>query len=87
MSKRSKMRFCKFCQSTDIFRIARHGFLQKKVCALFGRYPWECPHCRRITLLADRGNFRGHYRSRSPHGVQQKAPGTPRPVQRPATEN
>ena len=87
MSQRSKMRYCKFCQSTDIFRIARHGFLQKRVYNLFGLYPWECPHCRRISLLADRGNARGNYRSSDRPRVQQQAQGTPPAVHRPATEN
>lgn len=87
MNQRSMMRHCKFCQSTDIFRVARHGFLQKKVLNLFGRYPWECPHCRRISLLADRGRARGHYRASSRPRVEKPVAPTAAPVHRAATEN
>lgn len=87
MSKRRTMRHCKFCQSTDVFRIARYGFLQKKVLSLFGRYPWECPHCRRISLLPDRGQARGQYRASSRPRVEKSAAPTGSPVRRPATEN
>lgn len=87
MSQRSSMRYCKFCHSTDVLRIARHGFLQRKVYSLFGFFPWECPHCRRISLLADRGNPPGRYRSASRDRAHHPEPGTPPPVQRSATEN
>lgn len=81
------MRYCKFCQSTDIFRIARHGFLQRKVYKIFGLYPWECPHCRRISILADRGNTRGQYRASSRPRVENRVAPAATPVRRPATEN
>jgi hypothetical protein len=62
MKKQRRMRHCKNCRSTDIFRAPRHGFLQKRLYSLVGLFPWECPHFRRISMLADRGDARGSYR-------------------------
>lgn len=71
MKKQEKMRYCKTCGSGDIFRVPRHGFLQKKLYSLLGLYPWECPHCRQISMLADRGNSRGNYRTSSRSGADE----------------
>jgi hypothetical protein len=37
-------------------RLARQGFLQKKIYAYFGYYPWECPLCRDPLLLKQQYN-------------------------------
>lgn len=67
MSNKRSARICKTCHSADIHRITRRGFFQRKVYALFGLYPWECPHCRQISMLRDRG-FRRKY---SPSGYEE----------------
>ena len=36
-------------------RVARVGFLQRRVLPLFGLYPWECPICREVKILHKRG--------------------------------
>lgn len=77
------MHHCKFCQSTDVFRIPRHGFFQTRIYILFGLFPWECPHCRHISILASRGKNRRLYRASnaakpeqhvvSPHTIQMRS--------------
>jgi hypothetical protein len=34
------------CGIKYLRRVYRRGFLQKRVMAFFGYYPWECPVCR-----------------------------------------
>lgn len=41
---------CERCGS-NLRRLTRRGFLQKKVFAWFGYYPWECPICREVLIL------------------------------------
>jgi hypothetical protein len=37
---------CPRCQSDEMCRIQRVGFLQMQVFPLFGFYPWMCRRCR-----------------------------------------
>jgi DNA-directed RNA polymerase subunit RPC12/RpoP len=46
---------CPNCRHEQLARIARHGFLRKKVFSIFGFYPWECAICRRQFMLWKRG--------------------------------
>ena len=41
---------CDYC-GNQLRRLAREGFLQKKVYSKFGYYPWECPLCREPILV------------------------------------
>jgi hypothetical protein len=41
---------CKQC-GTPMRRLPRKGFLQLKFYPFFGYYPWECPICRKVTML------------------------------------
>ncbi len=41
---------CKTC-GTSMRRLSRRGFLQEKIYSWFGYYPWECPLCRKPTML------------------------------------
>lgn len=54
---------CPKCRREQLARIARHGFLRKKIYAIFGFYPWECAICRRQFMLWKRGA--GYRRSSS----------------------
>jgi len=42
--------YCKKC-GTSMRRLSRRGFLQQNIYSLFGYYPWECPLCRKPTML------------------------------------
>jgi DNA-directed RNA polymerase subunit RPC12/RpoP len=46
--------FCIRC-GTEMRRLVRESFLQRKVYPLFGYYPWECPLCREPVLFKQRG--------------------------------
>lgn len=46
---------CPNCQNPDMTRVARRGFLQERVYAKLGLYPWECVFCREVFLLKSRG--------------------------------
>jgi hypothetical protein len=48
-SRRSNMH-CKDC-GNPLRRLARQGFLQLKVYPKLGYYPWECPICRKTTMV------------------------------------
>ncbi len=41
---------CDYC-GNQLRRLAREGFMQKKVYSWFGYYPWECPLCREPILV------------------------------------
>ncbi len=41
---------CTRCGS-NMRRLSRKGFLQRKIYSFFGYYPWECPLCRTPLLL------------------------------------
>ena len=41
---------CEYCGNA-LRRLARQGFLQKKIYSKFGYYPWECPLCREPMLV------------------------------------
>lgn len=44
---------CAKCGS-EMRRLMRESFLQRKVFPLFGYYPWECPLCRVPVLFKKR---------------------------------
>ena len=44
---------CSRCGS-EMRRLMRESFLQRKVYPLFGYYPWECPICRQPILFKKR---------------------------------
>lgn len=44
---------CMRCGS-EMRRLMRESFLQRKVYPLFGYYPWECPICRTPVLFKKR---------------------------------
>jgi DNA-directed RNA polymerase subunit RPC12/RpoP len=44
---------CPNC-ATDLRRIPRETFLQRKIYPLFGYYPWECPLCREPIMIKKR---------------------------------
>jgi len=44
---------CTRCGS-EMRRLMRESFLQRKVYPLFGYYPWECPICRQPILFKKR---------------------------------
>jgi DNA-directed RNA polymerase subunit RPC12/RpoP len=41
---------CENCGNA-LRRLARQGFLQKKLYSRFGYYPWECPLCRELVMV------------------------------------
>jgi hypothetical protein len=41
---------CKLCGSV-LRRLKREGFMQQKVYPIFGYYPWECPVCRKPSMV------------------------------------
>jgi hypothetical protein len=45
---------CPECGCKRLRRLARRGFLQRKVYSRFGYYPWECAACREPLLLKKR---------------------------------
>jgi hypothetical protein len=51
---------CPECGSQHLRRLPRQGFLQRKIYASFGYYPWECPICRNSFLLRKRGKRMRH---------------------------
>ncbi|HUA96913.1 MAG TPA: hypothetical protein VMA34_01145 [Terracidiphilus sp.] len=50
-------------------RVARRGFLQKKVYPVLGLYPWECGACREVTMVRKRYQRK---RSSQPGAVQEE---------------
>jgi DNA-directed RNA polymerase subunit RPC12/RpoP len=51
---------CPRCGSDYMKRMKRSGFLQSKVCWIFGYYPWRCTKCLGTFLLRKRGQARRH---------------------------
>jgi hypothetical protein len=47
------MNGCPRCGS-EMRRLMRESFLQKRFFPLFGYFPWECPICRKSILLRKR---------------------------------
>jgi hypothetical protein len=46
---------CPKCYRVGAYRVARKGYLQKKIYVFFGFYPWECIFCRLTSLVRKRG--------------------------------
>ena len=51
---------CPRCGSNYMKRMKRTGFLQSRVCAIFGYYPWRCTKCLGNFLLRKRGQTKRH---------------------------
>jgi rubredoxin len=45
---------CPDCGIKYMRRLFRRGFVQTKVLAFFGFYPWECPVCRKPHYYKER---------------------------------
>jgi hypothetical protein len=46
---------CTKCNSSQIHRIQREGFLRLKLAPFFGLFPWECSTCGEEQLRKGRG--------------------------------
>jgi len=42
---------------------AREGFLQQKICSIFGYYPWRCTKCLGSFLIREAGLAEGTQRT------------------------
>jgi hypothetical protein len=49
---------CTNCGS-EMRRLMRESFLQRKIYPLFGFFPWECPICRKPIMLRARHRRKG----------------------------
>jgi transposase-like protein len=61
--KRSEIGYparCPRCDSENLRRLRRKGFLQGKIYSKFGYYPWRCTKCFSDFLLKRRGSRRRH---------------------------
>jgi hypothetical protein len=47
---------CPKCKHGSVARLKRHGVMVAVILPLFGRYPWECPLCRKMSLMRSRGD-------------------------------
>ena len=60
---------CSKCKQDKASRVARVGFLRRRVYSLFGFYPWECGICRSQFLARKRGgSYRKSSKARTPSG-------------------
>jgi hypothetical protein len=50
---------CSRCGS-NLRRLSRKGFLQRRVYTWFGYYPWECPVCRDLLLIKKQHQRKRH---------------------------
>ncbi|HEV2213897.1 MAG TPA: hypothetical protein VGR64_01330 [Terracidiphilus sp.] len=48
---------CPDCRNGKLRRLGRVGFLQTRVLARIGIYPWECPLCRRLLYFRTRSRL------------------------------
>ena len=46
---------CPRCGSNYMRRVKRSGFLEGRVCSIFGYYPWKCTKCLGNFLIKRRG--------------------------------
>jgi hypothetical protein len=46
---------CPRCKWGKMARVARHGFLEERILARWGVFPWECSSCRKRFLRRERG--------------------------------
>ncbi len=58
---------CPHCESIDLRRQARTGFVQKQIFSRMGYFPWECGQCRQIYLFKLRS---AGYRARPERSAQ-----------------
>ena len=67
---------CPRCQSDEMCRIQRVGFLQMQVFPLFGFYPWMCRRCRlfRMKWVSEEPN-RGGAEGGAEAGAEDEAEG------------
>jgi len=55
---------CSKCKANGMYRIRREGFLRKRICPLFGYYPWKCRQCESIRMERTRGDRKQKLRER-----------------------
>jgi hypothetical protein len=48
----------KICHNTEMRRLNRIGFWERRVFSYFGYYPWECVICRKKRFLKSAGSKR-----------------------------
>jgi ssDNA-binding Zn-finger/Zn-ribbon topoisomerase 1 len=65
---------CPACGHEQLARIARRGFLRKKLYPILGFYPWECAMCRKEFLIRKRGAGYRRVSSASPSAREHVAP-------------
>ena len=41
---------CPTCKRGELRRVHRKGFYQEQVAPLLGKFPWECPLCREVSM-------------------------------------
>jgi DNA-directed RNA polymerase subunit RPC12/RpoP len=63
---------CDYCGNA-LRRLARQGFLQKKVFSKFGFYPWECPLCREPMLVKQQHRLKERVKGEPDAGVRGPA--------------
>jgi len=51
---------CPRCGSEHMKRTRREGFLKRRICSIFGYYPWRCTKCLGNFLLKKRALPRRH---------------------------
>jgi hypothetical protein len=51
---------CPRCGCAHMKRMRREGFLQQKICSIFGYYPWRCTKCLGSFLIRKRALPKGH---------------------------
>jgi hypothetical protein len=59
-AKKRQLVQCPRCGGNYLKRIRRSGFLEAKVCWIFGYYPWHCSKCLGTFLLRKRGQSKRH---------------------------
>lgn len=45
---------CRLCSGNLVYRMQRHGLLEKSLYRLFGYFPWRCNVCRKKIYLRQR---------------------------------
>lgn len=48
---------CRICGQFTLGRVARRGFWQRRILALFGLYPWQCMTCGSSKWMRKRGTI------------------------------
>jgi hypothetical protein len=46
---------CPKCKVGQLDRVRRQGFLENRILARLGYFPWECATCRKRSFIRTRG--------------------------------